>query len=396
MEYRKMKEQYLGEYYKQQTVIKKNAAILAIDTSCDETSAAVTEGKKVLSNVLWSQASLHSKFGGVYPSLAKRAHEERIDWVVEKAVKKAFPTTSAEASSDKPSTIPHLLSTKIDAIAVTVGPGLAIALEVGINKAKELSVKYDKPFIPVNHVEGHVLSVFARPKNNPSTKNYLPSTKNFPAIALVASGKHTDLIHVKDVGDYKIVAHTIDDALGEALDKAARMLGLGYPGGPILEKLAKEGDPKTYILPVPLAGQKNRMEFSYSGLKTAMYKLVESEKPLTKEKIENLAAAFQDTAFKHVENLVNQTLVKHPQVKTFFFGGGVSANIELRKRIRNICKNRSIQLLIPYSKALCTDNAAMIGVVAGYKFANGKYIKPKQVDTVDRVPRAKIDKGFAR
>jgi N6-L-threonylcarbamoyladenine synthase len=383
-----------------------NIKILAIDTSCDETAVAVTQGNKILSNVLWSQASLHSKFGGVYPSLAKRAHEERIDWVVEKALKSAFGSKQ---------TTDYSLQKNITAFAVTVGPGLAIALGVGINKAKELTRKYNKSLIPVNHIEGHVLSVFVTPKNSKleilnskqtsNIKSKIPNkTPNsnyessftyhrslFPAMALIASGKHTDLIYVKDIGDYKIIAHTIDDALGEALDKAARMLGLGYPGGPVLEKLAKDGDPNVYSLPVPLAGQKDRMEFSYSGLKTAMYKLVENEKPLTRQKVANLAAAFQSTAFEHVVNLVNSALDKHRETKTFLFGGGVSANSQLRKKIRKICNQHKIKFLVPYSKKLCTDNAAMIGVVAGYKHANGNFIKPENVDKIDRLPRLKID-----
>jgi N6-L-threonylcarbamoyladenine synthase len=343
---------------------------LAIDTSCDETSAAVTEGTNVYSNVLWSQASLHAKFGGVYPSLAKRAHKERIDWVIQKAIKNSgFKVNN------------------LDAIAVTVGPGLAIALEVGIEKSKELAQKYQLPLIPVNHVEGHVLSVLARSKNSKAQIQNFESL--FPALSLIASGKHTDLIYVKKIGSYKILASTVDDALGEALDKAARMLGLGYPGGAILEKFAKEGNLSQFNLPVPMIGKENQMKFSYSGIKTAMWKLVEDEKPLTKRKIQNLAAVFQDKAFLHVERLTTLVL-SQLQVKSLFFGGGVSANIELRRRLRKISKQKGVRFLIPYTKKLCTDNAAMIGVASYFKFGRKEYLKPNKLINVDRIPRAKV------
>jgi len=350
------------------------AKILSIDTSCDETSVAVTEDLKVLSNVLWSQASLHNKWGGVYPSLAKRAHEEHIDWVVEKALSTA-----------------KIAIEKIDAIAVTVGPGLAVALEVGIRKAKELSKKNNKPFIPINHIEGHLLSVLAKPISFKPPDNH---QNLFPAMALVASGKHTDLILIKNVGKYEIIGHTVDDALGEALDKAARMLSLGYPGGAILEKFAKEGNLNAYSLTIPMLGQEHRFEFSYSGIKTAIWKLVEKEKPLNKQKIVDLAASFQNIAFKHIERLTAKVLEKY-KVKSFFFGGGVSANTELRKRLRKMCKEKGIKLLVPYSKKLCTDNAAMIGIAAHFKLKEKEYFKPVEIDHVERIPRAKVDEKLS-
>lgn len=344
--------------------------ILSIDTSCDETSVAVTDGVTVLSNVLWSQASLHAEFGGVFPSLAKRAHEEHIEWVIKKAL-----GTSKKAIED------------MDAIAVTIGPGLAIALEVGINKAKELAKKYNKTLIAVNHIEGHLLSPLAVSKNSqPTTHNQLL----FPALSLVASGKHTDLIYAEKIGSYKIIAHTVDDAVGEALDKAARMLGFGYPGGAILEKIAKGGNLMRYSLPIPMIGRENQMEFSYSGLKTALYRLVENQKPLTKQKVADIAACFQDKAFTHIERLVKKAL-KSYKVKSFLFGGGVSSNVELRNRLRKICKENGIQLLVPYTKKLCTDNAGMIGIVAYFKHQRNECLNPDNIDVVDRVPRAKID-----
>jgi len=337
--------------------------ILSIDTSCDETSVSVTNGLNVLSNTIWSQASLHAKWGGVFPSLAKRSHEEHIDWTVNEALKKAGLTMK-----------------EIDVIAVTKGPGLAIALEVGIIKARKLVLKHKIPLVAVNHIEGHLLSSLANRNLN----------IKFPALGIVISGKHTDIILVEKIGKYKILASTMDDALGEALDKAARMLGLGYPGGAILEKMAQKGDPQKYSLPTPLEGQAKRLEFSYSGIKTAMYRLTESEKPLTKTKIEDLSAVFQDKAFKHIENVLKHILLTH-HISDILLGGGVSSNLELRKRLRRICKQTHAKLHIPYSKRLCTDNAAMIGIVAYYKFKEGKVLNKKEVTALERQPRLLLE-----
>jgi N6-L-threonylcarbamoyladenine synthase len=246
---------------------------LAIDTSCDETAAAVVQDNKILSNVIWSQASAHAKFGGVMPSLAQRMHEERIDFVVQKAL------ANGKCKMEN-----------LDCIATTVGPGLSIALGVGINKAKELAKKYSKPFIPVNHLEGHLFS---------------SNTKvDFPALGLVISGGNTIFVKINKVGDYEILAQTSDDALGEALDKAARMLGLGYPGGALLEKMARLGDPKKYKLPIPMSGREDKQIFSYSGLKTAMMRLIKSLEPLDKQKTYDLAACFQDVAFQHLTRVI--------------------------------------------------------------------------------------------
>lgn len=339
-----------------------NFKVLAIDTSCDETSAAVTESTKILSNVIWSQASAHAKFGGVMPSLAKRMHEERIDWVIDKAINNSKYTIN-----------------DFDAIAVTVGPGLSIALGVGINKAKELAQKYSKKLIAVNHLEAHLLSSLAN-------FNYPFSSIKYPALGLVISGGNTVLAKIDKIGDYNVLAQTTDDALGEALDKAARMLGLGYPGGAILEKMARLGDSKIYNLPVPIAGQENRMIFTYSGIKTSFSRLVESQNPLTMEKIQNLASSFQNVAFKHIERVLQYYLINNPQsdIRYLFVGGGVSANVEIRKRLSKLCKNYSIKVLFPNSNKLYGDNAAMVGVAS---FLNQNFIKP---ELIDRKPNLKL------
>jgi len=344
--------------------------ILAIDTSCDETATAVTEGTKILSNIIWSQASLHANFGGVMPSLAQRMHRERINFVIRKAL-----ITSHQS-----------LVTDIDAVAVTVGPGLAIALGVGIEKAKEIAKKYKKKIIPVNHVEAHLLSSFA----SPITNHQLPLT--FPAFGLVVSGGNTQLIYIEKIGKYKVLAQTVDDALGEALDKGARLLGLGYPGGAILEKFAHSATSgqARYNLPIPLADDKIKNRFSYSGLKTAMYRLIEKEKPLTKEKICNLAASFQDVAFNHIINVLKYQIETNPYPlvpSALLLGGGVANNNLLRSKLRKLLKPYGITLHVPYSKKLCGDNAAMIGVSAYLKTQRGNLMN---TDQIDRSPNLKI------
>lgn len=339
--------------------------ILSIDTSCDETAAAVTDDTKVLSNIVWSQASLHSKFGGVMPSLAQRMHEERIDWVVNKAVQKS-----------------KIDFQNLDAIAVTIGPGLSIALGVGINKAKELSKKYNKKLIAVNHLEGHLLSAFANTK----------LSIKFPSLGLVVSGGNTLLVKINKIGEYEILAQTTDDALGEALDKAARMLGFGYPGGAVLEKIARfssQARGKQYNLPIPIKGQEDRKIFTYSGLKTAMSRLIESVKPLTKEKIYNLSASFQDTAFAHLIRVCSFVIRNSGfEINNLLVGGGVSANVELRKRLRKLGKESEITVYFSYSKKLTGDNAAMIGIAAYFKSTRGEFVNP---DIIDREPNLKID-----
>ena len=416
--------------------------ILAIDTSCDETAVAVTRGTKILSNTIWSQASLHTKWGGIHPSLAQREHEKKIEWVIKKAM------TNAKCPM-----------ANVSAIAVTVGPGLAVSLQVGIRHAKRLAKKLQIPLITVNHIEGHVLSPLAKPRQTASTSAVRrqrlcrrceesspvgapPSKKKarkdtklsiFPAFGLVVSGGTTQLIHVVKIGNYKIVAQTTDDALGEALDKAARMLGLGYPGGAVLEKMAKEGNPNFYDLPIPMLGREKERRFSYSGLKTAMWRLTESEKQkgaLSKTKIQNLAASFQDKAFTHLTKVATYAISEYQKnrksnvkkhchcerneaipsrsftfdklriqddkmINSLLVGGGVGANVELRKRLRKMAKKLNIKVHFPYTKKLYTDNAAMIGVVAYFKFKREEVVNTDKLDLIDREPRAKIDKPFA-
>lgn len=351
--------------------------ILAIDTSCDETAVAITQNTQVVSSTIWSQASLHATFGGVMPSLAQRQHEERIDWVVDQTVKKS-----------------RLDIKSIDAVAVTIGPGLGIALGVGITKARELAIKYKKPLIPINHIEAHLLSPFCQSNSKRNSKN---TTISFPALGLILSGGTTVLAIVNAINDYRILAETSDDALGEALDKGARLLGLGYPGGAILEKFAKDGDPKKYKLPLPLQNDKDKNRFSYSGLKTAFVRLFESFKDpegqasLTKQDIADLAASFQSKAFEHIEKVLDYQ-INHQELKfkDLLFGGGVANNIEIKKRLRKICNKHHIKLHVPYTKKLNGDNAAMIGVCAYLKYQNEDLNKFLNYESVDRNPRLKL------
>ncbi|MFC1727176.1 tRNA (adenosine(37)-N6)-threonylcarbamoyltransferase complex transferase subunit TsaD [Patescibacteria group bacterium] len=345
--------------------------ILAIETSCDETAVAVTEGRRILSNVIFSQINIHKKWGGVYPSLAKRAHEEKIDVAIQKALKNAGVKIN-----------------QIDAIAVTFGPGLVIALEIGLNKAKELAVQYNKPLIPVDHIEGHIYSCFAQnSQGNPKREI------NFPFLALIVSGGHTSIILVKDHLKYEIIGRTLDDAAGEALDKAAKMMGLGYPGGPVIEELAKTGDPLFLDLPMPMKNNKT-LDFSYSGLKTAFkYQLEKMPEKVILKNLSHLAASFQEVAFNQIIDRLEKAFLnlKGPTLQAWelVVGGGVVANKKLRQKIRQLVKQKKASVLFPLSQKLTGDNAAMIGVAAHYKYQKGVYLKDG-FESLDRVARPNL------
>jgi N6-L-threonylcarbamoyladenine synthase len=271
----------------------------------------------------------------------------------------------------------------IDYIAVTYGPGLAIALEVGINKAKEIAKKFNKKIIPINHMEGHIYSAFIQNKNgNPDIKF------NFPYLAVIVSGGHTEIILWKDHNKYEMLGETLDDAAGEALDKAAKMLGLGYPGGEIIEKLAKKVENKDiYKFPRPMIKSKD-LNFSFSGLKTSMFYLL--KKTSDKNQIKNLnylASSYQEAVFETILLKIKKANDQY-KVNNLVVVGGVTANQRLRLLIRNYAKENKINVLFPSFKKYCTDNAAMIGVVANYKF--DKAIVQKDFDKLDRVPRLKI------
>jgi N6-L-threonylcarbamoyladenine synthase len=350
--------------------------ILVFDTSCDETSVAVTSGRKVLSNVIYSQVLLHKKWGGVVPSIAKRAHEERIDFVVEEALRKSKIKDP---------------SSQINYIAVTQGPGLAVALEVGIKKAKELSEKYQKKLIAVNHLEGHIYSAFVQNSKGNPQRDF-----KFPYLALIVSGGHTEFVIFKDHLSYEIIGSTLDDASGEALDKAAKLLGLGYPGGPVLERLAHDaGNIDSHNFPRPMLRSKD-LNFSFSGLKTSFYYFLKNAKTsevgpgqniAKTSEVKLLASSFQEAVF---DTLIKKTemAIKQTSINRLIIGGGVIANMRLRKLMRGLVKKYQGEVFFPTYKYLTGDNAAMIGVVAGYKAEKKQFVK--NFDELDRIPRMSL------
>jgi N6-L-threonylcarbamoyladenine synthase len=328
--------------------------ILGIDTSCDETSAAVLEDRRVLSSVVYSQTLAHENWGGVVPSIAKRAHTERIDGVIEKAMQKAKVNLGS-----------------LDGIAVTQGPGLAIALEVGLAKAKELAAAAEKPLIAVNHMEGHIYSNFVQNGAGNPKRVY-----KFPYLVLLVSGGHTELVIFKDHLDYEVIGRTVDDAAGEALDKAARMLGFGYPGGEVLERLAAEiqNDDK-YKLP----------NFSFSGLKTAfLYKTREMANDEKLKELKYLASSFQESVFEHLLRKTSMA-IKETGIKNILLGGGVSVNRRLRTLFRAKMKTLGGTVEFPPFKYLNFDNAAMIALAGNYKLQKG-IVVPSGA-SIDRIPR---------
>lgn len=308
--------------------------ILAIESSCDETACAVVkDGKTICSNVVSSQINVHTLYGGVVPEVASRIHVENISAVVKEAVVKAG------VSMDE-----------IDAIACTLGPGLIGSLHVGVQAAKTLAWLYHKPLIPIHHLTGHIYA------------NAFVADLKFPLMALVVSGGHTELIWMENDWDFRMLGTTTDDAIGEAYDKVARVLGLGYPGGPKIDKLAKEGK-ANYALPTPKTA--NPLDFSFSGLKTAVLQLVaREEKKGNSVSPADLACTFQETA---LSSLVRKTMtaVREYQPKMLVLAGGVAANSRLREMITGeMEKIDGTELVIP-PLWCCTDNAAMIGA-AGY------------------------------
>ena len=348
--------------------MSKKPLILGIESSCDETAASlITENDQgnpiVLSNVISSQIDVHKKFGGVVPELAARAHIEKIDWIVKKAI---------DDSGKK--------IEEIDAIASTAGPGLIVCLSVGLSFGKAFAASLNKPFLAINHLEGHALS----PK--------IVTKLNYPYLLLLISGGHSQYLSVKELGEYKRLGTTIDDALGEAFDKTAKLLGIEFPGGPQIEKFAEKGDPDKYVLPKPILN-KGGCNLSFAGLKTAVLKI---SKNIKKEQDKfDLAASFQKTievilckktqiAFNEFEKEVN------PKEKIFVVAGGVAANKSIRSKLINLCKKENYQSLFP-PRELCGDNAAMIALVGLEKY------KLKQFDNLDypAKPRWQLDKDAA-
>jgi len=319
--------------------------ILAIETSCDETAAAVIRNGRIVSNVVASQAALHSRYGGVVPEVAAREHLPTMIPVIELALKNA-----------------KLGLNSIDTVAVTKGPGLATSLSVGIDTAKALGTALGIPVLPVNHMEAHIYANFIDPKAAAQT------AKIFPALVLVVSGGHTVLVLMRGHGQYQIVGETVDDAAGEAFDKSAKLLGLGYPGGPQISRLAELGDPEAFNFPRPMIKSQN-LNFSYSGLKTAVMYAVEDWKimngKISAQVKRDLAASVQRAILDTLVAKTEMAIAKY-RPKTIMLGGGVAANRLLRQEFSALAKKRQLKVGIPLPEH-CTDNAAMIGLAAHYR-----------------------------
>ncbi|HDS09684.1 MAG TPA: tRNA (adenosine(37)-N6)-threonylcarbamoyltransferase complex transferase subunit TsaD [Firmicutes bacterium] len=312
--------------------------VFGIETSCDDTSFAVVEnGVKILSNIISSQ-EIHKEYGGVVPELASREHIRNILYVYERGISEAGVSLK-----------------DADGIAVTNRPGLIVSLLVGLNFAKGLAFGSGKPFVGVNHTLAHVYS------------NHLSETPpEFPYVCLILSGGHTILGNVRSYTDMEIIGQTRDDAIGEAFDKVSKFLGLGYPGGPVIEKLAKDGDPDKTTFPIPRFKEPS-LDFSYSGLKTAVLNFYRTNPGIKKE---DLAAGFQKTAVKILLNNLSSYLEIH-NTKRIAVTGGVSANNYLRTEFRRFCDERNLSLFLP-EKKLCTDNAAMIAGLGTRLLESGK------------------------
>ena len=348
--------------------MSKKPLILGIESSCDETAASlVTENEQgtpvVLSNIISSQVDVHKEFGGVVPELAARSHMEKIDWIVQKAINESGCKID-----------------EIDGIASTAGPGLVVCLSVGLSFGKAFAASLNKPFMAINHLEGHALS----PKLN--------SNLDYPYLLLLISGGHSQYLMVQGLGNYKRLGTTIDDALGEAFDKTAKLLGIEFPGGPQIEILAKKGDPNKYDLPRPIIN-KGGCNLSFAGLKTAILKISKNIKN-EQEKFD-LAASFQKTI---EEILYRKTIVafnefeklSKPKKKIFVVAGGVAANKMIRSRLIHLCNEKNYQSIFPPIN-LCGDNAAMIAMVGLEKF------KIKQFDNLNHPakPRWSLDENAA-
>lgn len=322
----------------------KDVLILGIETSCDETAAAVVKnGKEVLSNVISSQVALHAEFGGVVPEIASRNHLEKIDEVIRLAVKEA-----------------GISMQELTAIAVTVGPGLVGALLVGVSEAKALAFALGKPLVPVHHIEGHIAANFiSNPKCEP------------PFVCLVASGGHSHLLLVEDYGKIRIYGRTRDDAAGEAFDKVARAVGLGYPGGPKLEKMAKEGNPHAYHFPTAKM-EDAPYDFSFSGVKSAVLNEMNRKKMLGEEvRVADLCASFQENVTEVLSEKAI-ALCKELHINRLSIAGGVAANGKLREKMEEKAKQEGIEFFCP-KLILCTDNAAMIAAAAYHEWKKGNF-----------------------
>ena len=333
--------------------------VLGLETSCDETAAAVLkDGDTLLSNVINDQIGIHSKYGGIVPELAGRSHIDRVHRVIEEAVKEA----GAQLRD-------------LDLIAVTMGPGLIGSLLVGLNTAKGLSYGLNTPMIGVNHLEGHLLAIFLQKKIQ------------FPFVALIVSGGHTDLYRASDFGQYKLLGRTRDDAAGESFDKVGKMLGLPYPGGPAIERLARKGNGKAHKFPRAYL-EKGSLDFSFSGLKTSVRTFLQQREQGNRITLtdEDISAGFQDAV---IDVLVDKLIsaCKKEKILRIVVTGGVAANGALREAVRNAAQSHGFEASFP-DRIFCTDNAAMIACAGYHKFVRQKSLSAdfKALDAKANLP----------
>lgn len=337
-----LKESVQKEKMSEENITKEDIVILAIESSCDETAAAVVRnGREVKSNIISSQIDLHTLYGGVVPEIASRKHIEKINQVIEAAL------AEAKVSFEE-----------IDAIGVTYGPGLVGALLVGVAEAKAIAYAAKKPLIGVHHIEGHIAANFIE---HPELKP--------PVFSLVVSGGHTHLVRVRDYGKFDIIGRTRDDAAGEAFDKVARAIGLGYPGGPKIDKVSKEGDPEAIAFPRAHVADAP-YDFSFSGMKSAVLNYINGCRMKGEEFSQaDVAASFQKAV---TDVLVDNAMhaVEEYHIDKFAIAGGVASNSALRASMKEACERRGVKFYYP-SPVYCTDNAAMIGAAAYYEYING-------------------------
>lgn len=352
----------------------RDPIIIAFDTSCDDTSCAILRGRNVLSSVVSSQVEIHAQWGGVVPDIARREHEKNIGMVYEEALRKA------KISIDE-----------VDYVSATYGPGLAIDLEIGLAFAKNLAIKYGKPFVPVNHMEGHMYSGLLLNSKGSGLVTY-DVNDLFPSLALLISGKHTELVYAEKIGKYTKLGETLDDAVGEAFDKVGRMLNFGYPGGPVVCEFAKQGKSGNIKFTVPMKNSGD-MNFSYSGLKTsALYKLKELRESgkQDKEFVYDFCRGFLDTVVESLDIKLRMAFEKNPNIQALFVGGGVFNSEEIVRRIGNIAKEYDLKYI--YSdKEYRGDNAAMIGISGYFNILQNKYVTDIEgIVKIDRDPRLSL------
>ena len=328
--------------------MSKSIIILGIESSCDDTSAAIIQDGRILTNIIGTQ-KVHEQYGGVVPELASRAHQQNIIPVVNQAIK--------ESGIEK---------NQISAVAFTRGPGLLGSLLVGVSFAKSFALGLGVPLIDVNHMQGHILAHFIKEKDGSC------NPPNFPFLCLTVSGGHTQIVNVKDYLSFELIGETIDDAAGEAFDKSAKLLGLPYPGGPLIDKYAKEGNPKAFTFGIPKV---DGLNFSFSGLKTSILyfiqKKIKEDPKFIENNLADICASIQHSIINILMKKIEKA-AKESQINDIAIAGGVSANSGLRKRLQEMEQSHQWKTYIP-SFSYCTDNAAMIAITGYYKFINNEF-----------------------